>query len=406
MERDEMYGQTIEDQLNLFPHYPELAPDKFLQKALGDEIPTDEALARMEDEAKAKAEADAIRKAAEKAKEVQGSQGAVDMWTQIPDDGDPTIVDTLATPMEDVYNGEFLPTGIRSIDSRLFRGIRAGGMCIIAGHEGGGKTSWAMQIIAKAMIEDEKRRQAKDPKKPPRSRGCLIFSSEMPSKKLHRILAHQLAAPGDIQPSDDGWGNTKYEVSKAVDDKIKKTYQPWIRSLEPELSSQGWRKMKETCERQAKAGRRYIVLDNLMTISNLVGMDPDHRGQGDNALQLAVAAWAAQLAAQYDAWVILIAHTRKATRDDEAMTNMNDLISGSKTVPNLASVVLFFTMLPLNDRQDDPDTSDRLARLTKNRDFDRKLTMGVRTQFDPASWTVAQKEKIPQSVAQKEEIPQ
>ena len=48
-------------------------------------------------------------------------------------------------------------------------------------------------------------------------------------------------------------------------------------------------------------------------------------------------------------------------------------------------------MLPQDDRQDDPDTSDRLARLTKIRDFDRKLIRGVRTQFDPAGWRISEK---------------
>ena len=316
---------------------------------------------------------------------------AGDIWEPIPDDDDPTLTKIMDAPIEDVYNGPRLATGIRSIDSRLYGGIRPGGMAIIAGHEGGGKTSWALQIMAKAMIADERRRQARTPKAPPYSRGCCIFSSEMPAKKLHRILSHQLAGPGEIKPTGPE-DFPRYEVTDEVDNKVKRIYAPWIRGLEPEISSQGWKKLVETCEKQAKQGRRYFVLDNLMTLSNLIGMDADHKGQSENSLQLAVAAWAAEFAAKYDVWVILIAHTRKETQWDASATNLNDLISGSKTVPNLASVVLFFTMLPQEDRQDDPDTPDRLARLTKNRDHDKKLTRGVRTEFEPASWTVSEKE--------------
>ena len=324
-------------------------------------------------------------------KQIQAPAAQYDIWTPIPDDVKGPLTKIMDTPMEDVYDGPRLETGIQSIDNRLYGGLAPGGMTIIAGHEGGGKTSWAMQIMAKALIEDEKRRKARDPQNPPLSRGCLVFSSEMPAKKLHRILSHQLAGPGEVKPE----GNSlypRYVVTDEVDNKIKQTYGPWIRGLEPEINAYGWRTLMRTCEEQAKQGRKYFILDNLMTLSNLVGMDPDHKGQGDNSLQLAVAAWAAEFAAKYDAWVILIAHTRKETQWDASATNLNDLISGSKTVPNLASVVLFFTMLPQEDRQDDPDTPDRLARLTKNRDHDKKLTRGVRTQFDAASWTVSEKE--------------
>ena len=313
-----------------------------------------------------------------------------EIWEPIPDDDDPTLTKIMDVPMEDVYNGPRLKTGIKQIDSCLYGGIKPGGVAIIAGHEGGGKTSWALQIIARAMIDDERKRQAKNPEDPPYSRGCAIFSSEMPAKKLHRILAHQLAKPGEIKPTGPK-DYPKYIVSEEVDKAVKKTYGPWIRGLEPEISSRGWKKLTGTCERQAKQGRRYFVLDNMMTLANLIGMDPDHRGQGENSLQLAVAAWAAEFAAKYDVWVILIAHTRKEGQQDAYLVNTNDTISGSKTISNIATAVMFFTMLPIEDRRDNPDTPDRLARLTKNRDHDRKLLLGVRTEFDPASWTVYEK---------------
>ena len=39
-----------------------------------------------------------------------------DIWDPIPDDDDPTLTKIMDVPMEDVYNGPRLKTGIKQID--------------------------------------------------------------------------------------------------------------------------------------------------------------------------------------------------------------------------------------------------------------------------------------------------
>ena len=312
-----------------------------------------------------------------------------DIWEPLPDDiWDADVHSILGSEVRNLEDAPKISTMIDSIDSRTYGGAISGGYHIVAGVAGSGKTSWVLQMCSNLLKEDKARREKHDPEDPPYTRGILIYSAEMPEYKVHRIMSYQLTENDEIKVVPGVF--PKYYVKPEAEKRIFCTYDKHIKYIKPVLNAGAWSKFKADMHKYAEAGVRVFVFDNLLTLVSMVSMDPAYKSATDFVLQGAVAAWLGNFAAETDSYCFLIAHTKKDT--GYASSDPNDDISGNKAVVNLATLVMFFGELPREERQDDPDTTDRLVRLTKNRDFDKKLVRGVRTEFNRASWTISEKE--------------
>ena len=284
----------------------------------------------------------------------------------------------------DWYSVPKLSTGVQGIDKPLYGGLLPG-LTVLAGPEGNGKTTLAAQIVTRALKDDQAKRSAG---KQPVSRGVMIYSAEMSDGHLHQILARQIADLDDVE--DRGREPFhKFYLKEEADRRIQAEYGPWILGYTPTPSTGGWAGMRGAMESAAQLGVRIFVVDNLLTLTVLIAQDPGFHGAGDNALQSAAAAWLAEFAAKYGAWVVMIAHTRKESQ--WSAQNRNDTISGSSAVKNLSTQVLFWDELPVSKRET-PNTSDRCVCLTKNRVFGRKCLDGITTRYIERTMTVEDKD--------------
>ena len=332
------------------------------------------------------------RRCRESVEELMRNDGELppdDIWEPLPDDiWDSDIHSILGSTVKNLEDAPKISTMIDSIDSRTFGGATSGGYHVVAGVAGSGKTSWVLQMCSNLLKQDMERRQKRDPEDPPYTRGILIYSAEMPEAKIHRIMSYQLAEGDDVRVVPGVF--PKYYVKAEADKRIFCEYDKHVKYIKPVLNAGAWSKFKKDMYKYAKAGIRVFVFDNLLTLVSMVSMDPAFKGATDFTLQGAVAAWLGSFAAETDSYCYLIAHTKKDSGYES--NDPNDSISGNKAVVNLATLIMFFGELPKDERGDDPDTTDRLCRLTKNRDFDKKLTKGVRTKFDRLSWSISEQE--------------
>lgn len=284
----------------------------------------------------------------------------------------------------DWYNVPKLSTGIDGIDKPLYGGL-VPGLTILAGPEGNGKTTLAAQIVTRALKDDQAKRRAG---KQPVSRGVMIYSAEMSDGHLHQILARQIADLDDVE--DRGREPFhKFYLKEEADRRIRAEYGPWVLGYTPTPSTGGWFAMRDALDAAAQVGVRIFVVDNLLTLTVLLSQSPEYHGAGDNTLQSAATAWLAEFAAKYNAWVIMVAHTRKESQ--WSAQNRNDTISGASAMKNLATQVLFFDELAISKRET-LNTTDRCVYLTKNRVFNKKCLDGVTTRYIERTMTVEDKD--------------
>lgn len=285
------------------------------------------------------------------------------------------IFDLMTSELEDYYDADKIALGIETIDGCLGSGLMRGTLTTIAGPEGNGKTTIALQVAAA---------QAKAGKK------IMIYSAEMPLGAIKNIMAHQMARDGGIHNPDEDALFPRYIVKQEEVEWLSKAYAGRISCIIPRIDAFALTRFKEQLAAAAKTGTEVFILDNQLTITDLIAADPSYKGAGDNTLQAAAAVWAAGFAAQYNVWVIMIAHTRK--ENSWQAQNRNDTISGSSALKNLSSAIVFFDKLPEEQRLNDLDTTDRCVALTKNRYFGRLKTAGVRTVYNEMNMTVSEKE--------------
>ena len=115
---------------------------------------------------------------------------------------------------------------------------------------------------------------------------------------------------------------------------------------------------------------RVILIDNLMTVMDLepsISSDKfDRQSQFMKKLT--------RLALQYNALIILVAHKRK----NNGGSNINDDVSGSADISNLASIVMSYERFS-------EDANKRLLKVTKNRFTGRLFLEGFLMSYDDAS---------------------
>lgn len=271
--------------------------------------------------------------------------------------------------IEDInpYDIPKVETGVLSIDSLLCGGLPLGQMILLTGKSGDGKSTFGSQILVNALNQGYK---------------IFAYSGEMPNYTFRNWIDFQSAGRENLIRNKGKW-DYFITLKPGVRNQLSLWYRKrfWLYDNSTQAFSEehpeGLVKLIEDTIQQY--GVRVVLLDNLMT-----GLDLEkNMGSDKYERQSLFVKMLIRIALKYNVLIILIAHKRKTYGNEE----VNDSVSGSLDIVNLASIVLSYER-PSKKRKEMDETivdDDRILRVTKNRLFGKTDEYGVVLHFDEFS---------------------
>lgn len=285
------------------------------------------------------------------------------------------LIDISEVKRIDVSEMDKIRTHIPEIDS-LVGGICLGGLAVITGKAGEGKSTFASQILAYAVNQGYK---------------CMAYSGELPNGIFKDWLYLQLAGNEHIHVNDKKELKIEADVYSRINNWMtERLYLYDIDKLFGE-DNEELPALIETVEQAIiQYGCRVILLDNLMTALDLVAsselMLNKYEAQAHFVRTLA------SMARKYNIAIILVAHKRK---NNGVSFDMNDEISGSSDITNYASMIISYGRYSQNELEKGIATSnDRKMAVLKER-FKGKTVFNCKLCFEPNSKRIFSPAKIP-----------
>ena len=251
-----------------------------------------------------------------------------------------------------------LATGIRQIDRLLYGGLPLGGVVLVSGKPGEGKSTLASQILINAIEQGYK---------------CFAYSGELPNYLFKSWIDFQIAGAMHITEYSNQWGDRNYKIS----DTNKKQISEWYKDrcfLYDNSAIDGDEKesLVITVENVImQYGVKVILLDNLMTAIDLESNQATDKYEKQSLFVKKLA----RLALRHNVLILLVAHKRK----NNFSQNENDEISGSGDISNLATITIAY------EKDKDIEISQRLCKVSKNRLFGKTETNGYVLDYDEKS---------------------
>lgn len=268
------------------------------------------------------------------------------------------VIDLSDVQKVDIFNLKKLKTGIRQLDRLLYGGLPFGGLVLIAGKPGEGKSTLAGQILAYALLQGHK---------------CFAYSGELPNYQFKAWLDFQIAGRRHIFEYQSPWGDSAYNISGGNRERIADWYRGKCFLYDNDMVD------GDECESLTaiaedvimKYGADIVLLDNLMTALDLEDVSAYDKYDKQSLFVKKLA----RLARKHNALILLVAHKRK----NNISANENDEISGSGDISNLASITIAY--------EKDRELLERQRRLkvSKNRLFGKTELTGYIMDFDEKS---------------------
>ena len=258
----------------------------------------------------------------------------------------------------DIFKLPKLRTGIRQLDRLLYGGLPFGGVALISGKPGEGKSTFASQILINALYQGHK---------------CFAYSGELPNYLFRAWIDFQLAGRNHITEYQNKWGDRNYTLS----DTNREMIADWYRGkcfLYDNRIVEGDEKesiLKIVEEVVQQYGAKVILLDNLMTALDLEGWNTYDKYEKQSLFVKRLS----RIALKYNVLVLLVAHKRK----NNFTTNENDEISGSGDISNLAMLTIAY------EKDKEQKLTQRLVKVSKNRLFGKTETKGYILEYDEKS---------------------
>lgn len=258
----------------------------------------------------------------------------------------------------DIFHLPKLQTGINQLDRLLYGGLPFGGVVLISGKPGEGKSTLASQILVNAMQKGHK---------------CFAYSGELANHQFRSCIDFQIAGGRHITEYQNRWGDRNYTVSKTNKQLIAEWYREKFFLYDNRIVNGDETKSLLSLTENVimQYGADVILLDNLMTALDL---EPGKAFDKYDKQSLFVKKLA-RMALKYNALILLVAHKRK----NNFSSNENDEISGSGDISNLATVTIAYE----KDKELFPE--QRLLKVSKNRLFGKVETKGYVMDYDEKS---------------------
>lgn len=236
-----------------------------------------------------------------------------------------------------------ISTGVVELDKALKGGICFGQVCLLTGKRGDGKSTFMSNIFADAIDQGF---------------GCFAYSGELPNFHFKAWLNCQLAGDDNMSARDDGFGDVEYFLDDETDKKISEWYRGKAFIYDKGIiDGEELESLIDTVKKVvSRKNVKLVCIDNLMTAMDMV--------EDQNNLYLAQSNFVRQLkdiAMVYDVAIILVAHPRKAGKDDKDSDFDNDIVSGSSNITDRVDIVLNYS------RAKEGSEYDSLLQIGKNR---------------------------------------
>lgn len=271
------------------------------------------------------------------------------------------VVDLADVEDVDVFKIEKMRIGIKQVDNLLYGGLPFGGITLLTGKSGMGKSCLASQILANALFQGY---------------TCFAYSGELPNYLFRAWLDFQIAGRDHVIEYKNSWGEPRLNVSKTNRQIIANWYRGkcylYDNSVLTYDESDEHKKLLDLIEIAIiQYGVRVILIDNLMTALDL----DESKGVDKYDKQSNFVKHMTRIALNYDVLIILVAHKRK----NNYSNNENDEIAGSSDIVNLGMITLSY------DSSDKIDPRQRLLKVTKNRLFGKVEKKGFILNYDEKS---------------------
>lgn len=225
-----------------------------------------------------------------------------------------------------------ISSGVKELDRILTGGFHYGGVVILTGKRGDGKSTMASQFIADALGQGH---------------NCMIYSGEMPNVFVKNWLDRQLIGKKILTNTDIDRCNKWYRGRLFVYDDTDITEDDDETEALVEIMEEAI--VQKNCE--------FVLIDNLMTAMEEAAPTNEalYRKQSEFVGKMA------KLARRLNVIILLIAHPRKTFGNFMS----NDDVSGSADITNKASIVMTYSRVTHDGEETDPD--ERCLNVIKNR---------------------------------------
>jgi len=261
----------------------------------------------------------------------------------------------------DIYKIEKLPTGIGVCDRLLYGGLPFGGVVVLTGIRGEGKSIFASQLAVSALRHDY---------------SVMLYSGELTNATAKAWINYQIAGSRHITEEKNRWGDPMYMISKTNNMLISEWYRGRLLvydSDSDDIEDEDESLVKTVREVIMRNGVRVVILDNLMTAIDLEPVKGDDKYERQSKFVKKLG----RIGRKFNVLIVLVAHKRKTGAIAEV--DDNDAVSGSADITNLALVTLTYC------KDKEIEEGQRLLKVSKNRLFGKTKTDGWVMNYDAKS---------------------
>ena len=264
-----------------------------------------------------------------------------------------------------IYELPKVKTGIRELDQMLYGGLPFGMVCVIAGKRGEGKSTFASQILGHVV-----------------NQGYVTFaySGELPNYLYKNWFDFQIAGRHHIIENQSEYGGVNRFITRTNQALINEWYREKAfiydnRIIENDEKEDLLKSIEKSIQQY---GVKVVLIDNLMTAMYI----DEQRGSDRYEQQGQFVRNLAKLAIRYNCLILLVAHQRK----NSFTTDINDEVSGSGDITNLAGLTLGYNRGSKEEIDKGFITQDqRKLIVAKNRLFGKINLSGIVLDYDERS---------------------